>query len=174
MQQRPHGLVTEAEFLALGETTERMELIDGELILGPLPTPRHQLVVQRFSRALGAWADAHPPAFVGLSPLDVRIAPDRIVQPDVFLVLGGIADLDETIVAVPELIIEVMSSNRGHDRVTKRFIYAQAGVAEYWIVDPLARRVEVCRGLDAIDEHADVIRSSVAPGLEVSVDAMLR
>jgi Uma2 family endonuclease len=56
VQQRPHGLVTEAEFLALGETTERMELIDGELILGPLPTPRHQLVVQRFSRALGAWS----------------------------------------------------------------------------------------------------------------------
>lgn len=115
----------------------------------------------------------HPPAFVGLSPLDLRIAPDRVVQPDVFLVLGGVTDLDATIVAVPELVIEVMSSNRGHDRVTKRFVYAQSGVAEYWIVDPLARRVEVCHGLDTIEVHTDVIRSAVAPGLEVSLAAML-
>jgi len=57
--------------------------------------------------------------------------------------------------------------------VAKRFIYAQAGIAEYWIVEPLARRVEVCHGLDAIEVHTLVIRSSVAPGLEVSLAAML-
>lgn len=172
--QVPRGLVSEEEFLSLPESHERIELIDGEVILGPSPTPRHQLVVSRLCRDLGAWADANPPTFVGLSPLDVRIGECRIVQPDVFLVLGGVADLDETVLAVPELIVEVMSTNRGHDRVTKRFIYAQAGVKEYWIVDPLARRIEVCHGLDSIDEHTDVVRSAVAAGLEISLADLFR
>ncbi len=45
---------------------------------------------------------------------------------------------------VPDLLIEVLSpSNRGHDLLTKRALYARAGVGEYWIVDPANQTVEI-------------------------------
>jgi Uma2 family endonuclease len=44
----------------------------------------------------------------------------------------------------PDLLIEILSpSNRGHDLLTKRALYARAGAREYWIVDPVQRTIEV-------------------------------
>jgi Uma2 family endonuclease len=44
----------------------------------------------------------------------------------------------------PDLLIEVLSpSNRGHDLLTKRALYARAGVREYWLVDPEVRTIEI-------------------------------
>lgn len=168
------GLVSEAEFLALPESHDRIELIDGEVILGPPPTPVHQTIVARLCRSLGAWADEHPPAFLGLSPLDVRIAPGRIVQPDLFLLLSGPPGPEGPVDAVPDLVVEVLSRDRGYDRVTKRVLYAQAGVPEYWIVDPLTRRIESCEGMDQVVTFTATAQSRVAPGLQVELDALLR
>jgi Uma2 family endonuclease len=121
---------------------------------------------------VGAWADANPPAFLGLSPLDVRLSPGRIVQPDLFVLLGGLPSFEGPIDAVPELVIEVLSGDRGYDRVTKRVIYALAGVREYWIVDPLRRRVEVCQGIDHEEVFSGAAVSRVAKGLRVEIDAV--
>lgn len=46
---------------------------------------------------------------------------------------------------VPVLAVEITSSNADHDRITKRLLYAEAGVPEYWVVDP-AGAVEVFDG----------------------------
>jgi Uma2 family endonuclease len=47
---------------------------------------------------------------------------------------------------VPDWICEILSpSNVAQDRVTKRALYAEHGVAFYWIVDPLARTLEALR-----------------------------
>lgn len=48
--------------------------------------------------------------------------------------------------AVPDLVVEVLCGNRLHDRVTKRLLYADAGVLEYWMVDLAERHVEVGLG----------------------------
>lgn len=165
--------MTEAEFLALPESHDRIELIDGEVILGPSPTPVHQMIVAKLCRVVGSWADEHPPAFLGLSPLDVRIAPGRIVQPDLFVLLAGPPAPEGPVDAVPELVVEVLSRDRGYDRVTKRVLYAHAGVAEYWIVDPLQRCIEVCQGLDQVEVFTDVAPSSVASGLRVQIRSLL-
>lgn len=69
------ALVTEEEFLALPETMDRVELLDGEVIVAPFPNAWHQEILGRLVLALRTWAASHGgPAFVGMAPLDVRFA----------------------------------------------------------------------------------------------------
>ncbi len=136
--------VSEQEYLAIGETRERMELVDGEIYVPPAPTRSHQHVTGTIYALLRAWADVQlEPYFVGLAPLDLHLGPSRIVQPDVFVV-RGLVDLTATgpIEQIPVLCVEVLSTNRVYDRVTKRFLYGEAGVPEYWLVDPVTQAVE--------------------------------
>jgi Uma2 family endonuclease len=172
-EDRP-ALVSEEDFLALPESTDRLELLDGEVHMAPSPSPLHQIVLGRLYRVLAAWADAHPPAFAGLAPLDVRLAPGRIVQPDLFLVNGGIDPTRSPIDVVPDLVVEVLSGNRAHDRITKRLIYAQAKVREYWIVDPLDRSIERCEGTETSEIRRDRLDARVSEGLSVEIEPLFR
>jgi Uma2 family endonuclease len=171
---QPNGLVSEQEFLSLPESMEHLELLDGEIILSPSPTPRHQLVLGRLFRALAAWADQHPPTFVGLSPLDVRLSPGRIVQPDLFVLREGWSGAEGPIDRVPDLMIEVLSQRRGYDRITKRLVYAEAGVREYWILDPLQRALEVCVGIETVAYQGPTLEREILPGLVIELEALWR
>ena len=163
--------MTEEQFFALPISAQRTELLDGEVIVSPSPSVTHQRLVGRLFRVLAAWADAHPPTFCGLSPLDVHIAPNRVVQPDLFLLLTGLANPNATIAQVPELVVEVLSNNRSYDRLAKRLVYAEAGVSEYWMVDPEFRQIEVVyRG--QVTVIVDQLRSAVAPGLTVDIGSL--
>jgi Uma2 family endonuclease len=74
---------------------------------------------------------------VGQAPLDVRFGHGRILQPDVFVLFDRIPfDHEGPLDRVPELCIEVRSSRPSYDRLTKRTIYADAGVRELWTVEP--------------------------------------
>jgi Uma2 family endonuclease len=67
------------------------------------------------------------------------------VQPDIVVLLLQSAAIGagRGVQGAPDLLIEILSpSNRGHDVLTKRALYARAGVREYWIVDPVSRAVE--------------------------------
>jgi Uma2 family endonuclease len=170
----PSGLVSEEEFLALPESMDRIELIDGEVILPPSPNPRHQVVLGRLFRVIADWADANPPAFVGLAPLDLRLAPGRIVQPDLFVIRSGCGEAEAPIDRIPDLVVEVLSQRRGYDRITKRTLYAEAGVAEYWIVDATAGSVEVCAGTEPIAIERARVTSRAIEGLVVDLAPLWR
>jgi Uma2 family endonuclease len=131
-------VISEHEFLRLPESTAKIELIDGEVVAEPSPTYWHQEVLSRIVMALRTWAARRTgPVTVGQAPLDVRFAPGRILQPDAFVLLGSIPRKHQgPIDRIPELCIEVLSTDRVHDRVTKRLLYAAAGVAEYWVIEP--------------------------------------
>lgn len=138
MSQPARRLVTEDEFLSLPETMQRQELLDGELVMSPSPSYQHQEMLRRLILALSAWAETQPaPLTVAMAPLDVRVAPNRILQPDAFV---SFARLDPKqagpVRRIPELCVEVLSNNRVYDRLTKRFVYAEAGVEELWTVEP--------------------------------------
>lgn len=138
--------VSEAEFLSLPESVERIELIDGEVIVSPSPLFWHQELLRRLVFALSRWAEGRSEVTIAQAPLDVRFAPGRILQPDAMVFLASIdRDAAGPITRVPEICVEVLSVNRAYDRVTKRFVYGSAGVVEYWIVDP-AGFVEVWSG----------------------------
>ena len=163
--------VTEAEFLSLPESVERIELIDGEVIVSPSPLFWHQEVLRRLVFALSRWAEGRSGVTIAQAPLDVRFAPGRILQPDAMVFLATI-DREQSgpITRVPEICVEVLSVNRTYDRVTKRFVYGSAGVVEYWIVDP-AGFVEVRSGLALADETiiTDRLTSPLLPDFDLDV-----
>src|SRR4051794_16258767 len=86
--------MTEQEFLALGETSERVELFDGSLYGTPAPTPRHQHISSELKFALRTAARA-----AGLyihEAVNVRLQPGRIPIPD--LAITHKIDFDELVV----------------------------------------------------------------------------
>jgi len=125
---------------------ERMELIEGEIVVTPSPTPFHQLVVSRLVAVLvGAITDSG----LGVAlpaPLDVFFERHSILQPDLVVLVGDRAEMFErgTIDGPPSLVMEVLSpSTQGRDRGIKRNLYARHGVPEYWIVDVELKSVTI-------------------------------
>jgi Uma2 family endonuclease len=132
---------TYADFAALPEGT-LAQLFDGLLIMSPAPSILHQLVVQRLAQALGQYEEG----LVFTSPVDVRLGPARVLQPDIVFVAReryGILGKQE-IEGATDLVVEILSPSTGHyDLTRKRRIYEESGVREYWIVDPAERTIEV-------------------------------
>lgn len=166
------SLVTEAEFLALPESTDKIELLLGEVIVSPAPTLRHQAILIRLVGVLMKWAEARTPKpLVGQAPTDIRFGPARILQPDAFVYLDPPdIDIRGPIDRPPDLCVEVLSSNRAYDRITKRAVYAEAGVRELWIVEghPMIERFSGA-GLGARIEHETTLTSDVLEDLSLEV-----
>lgn len=83
---------------------------------------------------------------VFFAPMDVRLADETVVQPDVLYVAPDRADRiqEQEIDGAPTLIIEVASPSTSHlDAFDKKQLYEAHGVREYWIVDPDTETVEV-------------------------------
>ncbi|MCC6765614.1 MAG: Uma2 family endonuclease [Deltaproteobacteria bacterium] len=168
--QRP--LITEEEFLRLPESTSKIELVDGEVVVSSSPGYWHQEVLARIVVALRSWASKRKsPVTVGQAPLDMHFAPGRILQPDAFVLFGRIPRAHQgPIDRVPELCIEVLSSDRLYDRVTKRLLYAAAGVQEYWVVEP-AGAVERWsgRGLARAAALRQRLATPLLPGFDLNL-----
>lgn len=126
----------------------RVELIDGNLIMTPAPTPRHQLVTTYLLLTLGQYVHTQGLGRVLTAPLDIELAPERqIVQPDlIFISQERVAALvgEKRITGAPDLLVEILSPATARlDRHVKLPLYAASGVAEYWIVDMAEQAVEV-------------------------------
>jgi Uma2 family endonuclease len=82
---------------------------------------------------------------VFVSPIDVVLSQHRAVQPDIIYISTGRLHITQDVIrGVPELVAEVVSEGSWRrDRVEKKGLYEQFGVAEYWIIDPEARTIEV-------------------------------
>ena len=125
---RPLG---ERKYLALGETPERIELLDGGLFLLPAPDPRHQLICGALAEALSA-----PPEQWAHRAVNVRLGPDRIAIPD--LIVTGRIDFDAAVVEATSvrLVCEVVSpASAVVDRILKMHSYATAGIPWYLLID---------------------------------------
>ena len=129
------------EFLALGETDERMELVDGVLYVMATATKDHQFLMGQLYLYFALYLDrfAQPPAEVYqdiTTILSGRL--QRAVEPDLVIILTGRDDIGGGgyVEGVPDIVVEILSSDRNRDLVQKRRIYADAGIPEYWIFDP--------------------------------------
>ena len=137
---------TIADYYALPED-RRAELIDGVIYDMTAPSTIHQLILGDLYAKFRECIEAHDmPCDVYLSPCDVRLDRDNytMVQPDLLVVCAEDDGYYERVEGAPDLVVEILSpSTRRKDMVLKLYKYQNAGVREYWIIDPLHQRVYV-------------------------------
>jgi Uma2 family endonuclease len=129
----------------LEESNRSVELWDGHLVMSPTPTFFHQIIVSRVEEQLRNWVREHRLGIVVASPLDVVLAPDRVVQPDVMFISKKRSNIIKNhIHGAPDLVVEVVSPDRRkRDYKDKKDLYEAHGVCEYWIVDPQLKHIEI-------------------------------
>ena len=142
----PQGRWTYADYAALPDDGNRYEIIAGVLYTTPAPGAGHQSVSARLVTFLVTHVEFAGLGRVFAAPVDVELAPDTVVQPDIVVVLS--ANLHRItpsrIIGAPDLVVEILSpGTAGYDRREKQDAYARSGVGEYWIVDPGAQTVEL-------------------------------
>ena len=145
-QRAPHRRWTEAEFYAARDAAppgERWELVDGEVLVTPSPHWTHQRIVSRLFARLDEYVRAQGLGEAFVSPLDVKLEPGLVLQPDMLVVPAGLLRRRSDIVRELLLAVETVSpSSARYDRVTKRPHYQRHRVSEYWIVDDTSRTIE--------------------------------
>ncbi|MEU4446857.1 Uma2 family endonuclease [Actinosynnema sp. NPDC050801] len=129
-----HGPWTLTDVMALPEDTfQRVELVDGSLLVSPSGTYPHQLVLGSITMALSR---ASPVGWEALPGANVLLSPVRMLIPD-FTV--NVAGADGSLLPAADLVVagEVLSPSCSvNDLVLKRKLYAEAGVPFYLVVDP--------------------------------------
>ena len=174
--------LTYEDYLELPDDGKRYELIEGELILNPTPIPRHQQIVRKIGVSLDHYFTAHGDGEVYFSPLDIVLAEDVVLEPDLMVIRRERMSIigKKNIQGAPNIVIEVLSeSTRRRDEIVKRKLYERYGVDEYWIVDPVIDTVKIyrrvgesfARAVEMSAETGGAITSPVLPGfaLDVSV-----
>ena len=189
IEPRPGMQLTVAEFMDLDlpdpEDKRKLELDDGKLYIMPRPRLAHQFLQRRLIGHFDPYLDSfdEPPAEIHH---DVIVAlPSelpRVFVPDLVVMLRGneASVSDRMIEGVPDIVVEILSSDRNRDLVRKRQVYSEAGVQEYWIFDdtndtviPLELRdgSYVERG---VLSAADTLTTQLLPGLEIPLGGIFR
>ncbi len=135
---------TLADYEALPEGAP-YQLIHGELVISPTPTPYHQKILGRILCKVLKFAEQSDLGQVFPSPIDVYFNDDNAYQPDVVFVSTERLDIigETNVQGAPDLVVEVLSSNAKRDLVDKKDVYEAFGVKEYWIIDPERKSIDV-------------------------------
>ncbi len=173
------AIMTGSQFDALPyEEGRRWELVGGELIPVPSPTPQHQAILQEILFPLMVYFRAH--AEYGRVFTDVEFALDdnHRVRPDVLVLLGErAASLDMNRVPVPgapDIAVEIISpSERSFETQQKLNAYLRLGTREVWQVYPKSKSVVVHRaGASNTVTSAGRIESTLLPGFVLDVKTL--
>lgn len=167
------GNKTIEDYFALPEGSP-IELIDGEFVVSASPFMPHVFVSCRLFNLLTNQVRALKLGHVFHAPCDVLLPTGDAVQPDViFIARKREAMIGDRIRGTPDLLVEVLSKgDERRDKVRKRRVYRDAGVPEYWIVDPASRTVRVLSaGESDWNERelggSDVLESPRLPGVSI-------
>src|SRR5262245_36648544 len=175
------GLWTEEQYLKLTDQTNHLiEFADGVIEVLPMPTDKHQVILALLYelflaviRPLGGK--------VLFAPLRLQVREGKFREPDLLLVLDA-NDLrrQDAYWLGADLVVEIVSpDDPERDTKVKRADYAEAGIPEYWIVNPEGETITVLTlDDDSYREHGVFGRGSAATsvllqGFVVDVDAVL-
>jgi len=160
---------------------ERFELIEGEAYAMSAPNTRHQAILGELFYQIYNFLRGKPcKAFS--SPFDVRLfykadeSDDTVVQPDISVICDRKKLGTEGCRGAPDLVIEILSpSNTAIEMGQKLKLYREAGVREYWIVDPENNEITVyCFQNKKTDiktyKSTDTVAVTIFPGLNIPLE----
>lgn len=142
---------TYEDYLLFPDDGKRHELINGEHYVTPAPSTKHQRLSRKILLAFGNYLEIHQIGEAFYAPCDVVLSDLDVVQPDLLFISSARASIitKKNIQGAPDLIVEIISeTSRKTDELTKRKLYEQYGVSEYWIVDPELETVKIYRMSD--------------------------
>jgi Uma2 family endonuclease len=148
-EKSPETRYTYADYLGWDENI-RAEIIDGDIFMMAPPLRLHQEISRNLVLIIGNFLEGKP-CKVYAAPFGVRLFPkkdesdDTVLEPDIVVICDRSKLDDRGCNGPPDLIIEILSpSTAQRDMLIKFRIYLQAGVREYWIVDPEAKTIHAC------------------------------
>lgn len=168
---------TYEDYLQLPEDGNRYEIIEGELYVTPAPGTAHQYSSGKLYRVIAQFVEDNDLGEVYHAPYDVRLSKDADpVEPDIlFIAKDHVPQArDSYFAGVPDLVVEILSKSTARTDINVKFsIYEQAGIPEYWIVDPKTQTVRIYTLEDGLYAEwgaytrDEVITSKVLAGLEI-------
>ena len=176
----PQGQWSEADYFWLDanrESKRLMEFSDGAIEVLDMPSPYHQAIILFIIKVLQEFVLAQDLGVVSFAGLRVKLKNEKFREPDiVFMRKENDARRGKEYWEGADVVMEVVSTNREHDLVKKRKEYAEAGIPEYWIVDPEMRTITVLTlernryAVHSICAQGAIAQSVLLPGFEVAVD----
>ena len=166
------------EFLSLGRTDGKWELDDGVLYIMASGTPDHQFLHFQFGWHIENYLNGfdEPPAhFYQEMTTILSRELQRAPEPDIVIILDERQEIvgRSRVEAPPDIAIEILSTDRSRDLVRKRQIYAEAGILEYWPIDPRNDTVTQFELRDgeyverAVLAADDTLTTPLLPGLSI-------
>jgi Uma2 family endonuclease len=147
MLETKKGKITVEEFFNMElEEGYFYELINGNIVKKQAPSPQHQEAVSNLLTYMNLHSLTNKLGKCYTAPIDVFFDRYNNTQPDILFIKKDRQFIvtKHGIEGQPDLIVEVLSpSSFKNDRIVKKELYLQFGVAEYWIVDPIYQSVEV-------------------------------
>lgn len=152
------NIYTEEDYYNLPENI-RAELIDGQIYYMAVPSRVHQEILNFMNTEINIYLRAKKGSCkVYPAPFAVRLFRDgdkTIVEPDISVICDPGKLTDRGCTGAPDWIIEIISpGTSSNDYVRKLNLYMDAGVREYWIADPLSKKIFVYH-LEQADFKAD-------------------
>ena len=174
--------MTLEQFRALPEGPPNVEFEEGEVIPVPSPTFRHQDIMLTLGHVLKQWVMQRKLGKI-CPAVDVYLPDGRCFVPDLQFVstdhLNLINPDDQKVHGVPDLVVEVTSSEPERDRLHKLHVYYDNGVPWYWIIDSENLAIEEYRaGPEGYVRAGSVpggeeFRPGLFPGLVINLAALL-
>jgi Uma2 family endonuclease len=168
---------------------EKLELIKGKVFkMSPAPSTTHQRISRKLTGVMISAFKNHS-CELFIAPFDVRLLDRKnstldkeiytVVQPDLCVICDD-AKIDERgAIGAPDLVIEILSPGNSNKEMKYKFdLYEEAGVLEYWIVNPADKTVfiYVLKENQFIGMHPlieeDSIQSKLFPELDFKLESI--
>jgi len=163
---------------------ERLELFKGKIFKLSTPNTAHQKVAGNIYLRIRLFLEKEK-CQVFIAPFDVRLPVKKrkkdteittVVQPDLCVVCDETKIDEQGCCGAPDLVIEILSPENSHKEVRLKFqLYEEAGVKEYWIINPVEENLIVYTlnnekfGGGKMYAGGDIIKSEIVIGLNINV-----